>query len=122
MHTTVACFYVPCTYSLNLVINDPVKASQYTVSFYSLVAEMYNFSASTQQWTVLKNHISTLTLKPFYETMLSHCLAVKLKHFLISVKTKANKIGSSQGWQSGKSCAWLNISVLPVNKVGHITP
>ncbi|KAB0802688.1 hypothetical protein PPYR_04874 [Photinus pyralis] len=63
-------FFVPCSsHSLNLVVNDAAKASQFGVSFFSLVTKIYNFfSASTHRWAVLKNHISSLTLKPLSET------------------------------------------------------
>lgn len=63
-------FYVPCSsHSLNLVVNDAAKASEFAVSFFSLVSKIYIFfSASTSRWAVLKRHISSLTLKPLCET------------------------------------------------------
>ena len=44
-------FYVLCSsHSLNLVVNDAAKASEYAVSFFSLVEKIYNFfPASTRK-------------------------------------------------------------------------
>lgn len=63
-------FFVPCcNHSLNLVVNDAVKGNNSSWQFFSTVQELYNFfSASTNRWTVLKEHISNLTLKPLSET------------------------------------------------------
>ncbi|XP_063788649.1 zinc finger MYM-type protein 1-like [Pseudophryne corroboree] len=63
-------FYEPCAaHSLNLVVNDAAKVNCETVSFFGTVQEIFKFfSASVKRWGVLKKHISSLTLKPVYET------------------------------------------------------
>lgn len=62
--------FVPCAaHSLNLVINDAVKKTFETIGFFSLVQSIYVFfSASTQRWSLLKEKITLLTLKPLSDT------------------------------------------------------
>lgn len=63
-------FYVPCgSHSLNLVVNDAALSCLVAVNFFSIVQEIYNFfSASTHRWSILKKHITNLTVKPLSET------------------------------------------------------
>ena len=58
-------FFVPCSaHTLNLTINDASKVNSDTISFFSVVNEIYIFfSASSKRWTILKNNVSNLTLK-----------------------------------------------------------
>lgn len=58
-------FFVPCAaHTLNLTINDAAKINLHTVSFFSIVQEIYNFfSSSTKRWTVLLKFVNGLTLK-----------------------------------------------------------
>ncbi|XP_055524477.1 zinc finger MYM-type protein 1-like [Wyeomyia smithii] len=62
-------FFVPCSnHSLNLV-NDGAKSCFEAVDFFSVVQEIFNFfSASTHRWSVLKKHITSLTVKPLSGT------------------------------------------------------
>ncbi len=63
-------FFVPCSaHSLNLVVNDAVVSCHEAVNFFSILQEVYNyFSASTYRWSVLKKHVTSLTVKPLSET------------------------------------------------------
>lgn len=63
-------FFVPCSaHSLNLLVNDGAKCSQYAVGFFKTVQNLYNFFAtSTKRWDILKKHVSVYTLKPLCET------------------------------------------------------
>lgn len=63
-------FFVPCcNHSLNLVVNDAANNNLFGTKFFSTVQELYNFfSASTNRWSVLKKHVSSLTLKPLSDT------------------------------------------------------
>lgn len=63
-------FYVPCSsHSLNLVVQDAAMASQYAVSFFCLIKRVNDFfSASTQRWHILMNHMFSITLKPLCPT------------------------------------------------------
>lgn len=63
-------FFVPCSsHSLNLVVNDAAHCCLEATKFFSLVQEIYvYFSASTQRWSILKKHVTNLTLKPLSET------------------------------------------------------
>lgn len=63
-------FFVPCsTHSLNLVVTDAALSCNEAVTFFGIVQEIYNFfSASTHRWSLLKEHVPNLTLKPLCET------------------------------------------------------
>ena len=63
-------FYVPCAcHSLNLVVNDAASSSTETITFFSIVQELFTFfSGSTKRWQVLKTYVSQLTLKPLSAT------------------------------------------------------
>lgn len=63
-------FFVPCSnHSLNLVVNDGAKSCSNALEFFSIVQEIFNyFSASTYRWSILKNHITSLTVKPLSTT------------------------------------------------------
>lgn len=63
-------FYVPCcAHTLNLTVNDAVKISFEVVEFFNLVQQVYVFfAASGKRWSVLKEHITKLTLKPLCDT------------------------------------------------------
>lgn len=62
--------FVPCAaHSLNLVINDAVKATFESINFFSLVQAIYVFfSVSTNRWALLKTKVKLLTLKPLSDT------------------------------------------------------
>ncbi|XP_054283324.1 zinc finger MYM-type protein 1-like [Macrosteles quadrilineatus] len=63
-------FFVPCSaHSLNLVVNDSALSCNEAVGFFMIIQEVYNyFSASTHRWSVLKKHVTSLTVKPLSET------------------------------------------------------
>ena len=63
-------FYVPCnSRTLNLVVNDAALCCTEAVNIFSTVQEIYKFfSASTQRWKVLTNHVTSLTVKPLSKT------------------------------------------------------
>lgn len=63
-------FYVPCgNHSLNLVINDAALSCNSAVECFSTIQEIFNFfSSSTQRWSILLNHVTTLTVKPLCNT------------------------------------------------------
>ncbi|CAG9837619.1 unnamed protein product [Diabrotica balteata] len=63
-------FFVPCSaHTLNLVVNDSALSCTDAVNFFMVLQEMYNYlSASTHRWTVLKKHVSALTVKPLSDT------------------------------------------------------
>lgn len=63
-------FYVPCAcHSLNLVLGDMAKASTACVTLFGVVQQIFIlFSASTQRWQILKEHVKDLTVKPLCET------------------------------------------------------
>lgn len=61
--------FVPCvTHTLNLVVCDAAKGSVDAISYFGVLQKLYTlFSASTQRWAMLKNHVS-ITLKMWAET------------------------------------------------------
>uniref|UniRef100_A0A3Q1EGE4 TTF-type domain-containing protein n=1 Tax=Acanthochromis polyacanthus TaxID=80966 RepID=A0A3Q1EGE4_9TELE len=61
--------YVPCgAHTLNLVVADAAKNSVDATSFFGHVQKIYNlFSAATQRWSILKQHV-TITVKSWSET------------------------------------------------------
>lgn len=63
-------FFVPCSaHSLNLVVNDAALSCTEAVDFFSNVQEIYNlFSASVHRWSVLMEHVTSLTVKPLSAT------------------------------------------------------
>lgn len=67
-------FFVPCSaHTLNLVVNDAAKVSFEASGFFDIVQELYVFfSSSTKRWSVLKSHVSDISLKPLSETRWSN--------------------------------------------------
>lgn len=63
-------FFVPCSaHSLNLVVNDSALSCSDAVNFFMVLQEVYNYlSASTHRWSVLKKHVTSLTVKPLSDT------------------------------------------------------
>lgn len=61
--------FVPCgAHTLNLVVCDAAKGSVDALSYFGVLQKLYTlFSASTQRWAILKNHVS-ITLKMWAET------------------------------------------------------
>nr|XP_016850957.1 PREDICTED: zinc finger MYM-type protein 1-like [Anolis carolinensis] len=59
-------FYVPCgNHSLNLVVNDAALSCSIAVECFTTIQDLYNvFSSSPLRWSILLEHVSTLTLKP----------------------------------------------------------
>lgn len=63
-------FFVPCNaHSLNLVVNDAASSCNEAASFFGTIQEIFNFfSRSTYRWSVLKKHVTSLTVKQPSET------------------------------------------------------
>lgn len=63
-------FYMPCgCHSLNLVLGDMAKSCTAAMVFFGTIQQIYVlFSASTQRWQLLKQHVPSLTVKPLCET------------------------------------------------------
>lgn len=63
-------FFVPCSaHSLNLVVNDSALSCSEAVNFFMVVQEVYKLcSASTHRWSVLRKHVTSLTVKPICDT------------------------------------------------------
>ncbi len=61
--------FVSCgAHTLNLVVCDAAKGSVDTMSYFGVLQKLYTlFSASSQIWAILKNHVS-VTLKMWAET------------------------------------------------------
>lgn len=61
--------FVPCgAHTLNLVVCDAAKGSVDAMSYFGVLQKLYTlFSASSQRWAILKNHVS-ITLKMWAET------------------------------------------------------
>ncbi|XP_077052859.1 zinc finger MYM-type protein 1-like [Siphateles boraxobius] len=61
--------FVSCgAHTLNLVVCDAAKGSVDALSYFGVLQKLYTiFSASTQRWAILKNHVS-ITLKMWAET------------------------------------------------------
>ncbi len=61
--------FVPCgSNTLNLVVCDAAKGSVDAMSYFGVLHKLYTlFSASSQRWAILKNHVS-ITLKMWAET------------------------------------------------------
>lgn len=59
---------MPCgAHTLNLVLCDAAKGSVDAISYFGVLQKLYTlFSASTQRWTMLNNHVS-ITLKMWAE-------------------------------------------------------
>ncbi len=55
---------MPCgAHTLNLVVCDAAKGSIDAMSYFGVLQKLYTlFSASSQRWAILKNHVS-ITLK-----------------------------------------------------------
>ncbi len=62
--------FVPCgVHTLTLVVCDAAKGSVDAMSYFGVLQKLYMlFSASSQRWAILKNHVS-ITLKMWAETM-----------------------------------------------------
>jgi hypothetical protein len=63
-------FFIPCKrQSLNLVVNEAAMSSTDAVSVFGVVLKIYVFlSASPHRWSVMKKHITHLTIKPLSDT------------------------------------------------------
>jgi hypothetical protein len=63
-------FFIPCnSRSLNLVVNDAAMASRDAVLLFGVVQKICFFlSASPRLWSVLKKHVTHLTVKPLNDT------------------------------------------------------
>lgn len=63
-------FFVPCAaHSLNLVVNDAAKVTCQTISFFSLIQELFVFfSGSVYRWDILKKYVKNVVLKSVSET------------------------------------------------------
>ena len=61
---------MPCNcHSLNLVVSDMAKSCRVAMSFFGVLQQIYVlFSASTQRWQLLKDHVNSLTVKPLCDT------------------------------------------------------
>ncbi|XP_062829405.1 zinc finger MYM-type protein 1-like [Anolis carolinensis] len=59
-------FYVPCgNHNLNLVLNDAALSCSVAVDCFSTIQEIFNFfSSSTERWSILSKHVSTLKVRP----------------------------------------------------------
>ena len=62
--------FMPCgCHSLNLVVSDMAKSSIVAITLFGTVQRIYVlFSSSTKRWSILTDHVKTLTLKPLCET------------------------------------------------------
>ncbi len=60
---------MPCgAHTLNLVVCDAAKGPVDAMSYFGVLQKLYTlFSASSQRWAILKNHVS-ITLKMWAET------------------------------------------------------
>ncbi len=58
-------FFVPCgCHSLNLVISDAAKSTVKSVTMFGVLQRLFTlFSSSTKRWQILKDHVTSLTLK-----------------------------------------------------------
>lgn len=63
-------FFTPCAcHNYNLLLGDIAKCCHQAVSFFGVVQRLYVFfSASTQRWSILREHVRNLSLKPLSET------------------------------------------------------
>lgn len=61
--------FVPCgAHTLNLVVADAAKSSADATGYFGYLQKLFTlFSASTQRWIILKNHVKT-TLKSWSDT------------------------------------------------------
>ena len=84
-------FFTPCTcHNPNLLLSDMTKSSVKGTTFFGILAWLYAFlSGSTKRWSIFKQHISTLTVKPLCETrweavfrVLLYCDIRKVKYML----------------------------------------
>uniref|UniRef100_H3ABX0 DUF4371 domain-containing protein n=1 Tax=Latimeria chalumnae TaxID=7897 RepID=H3ABX0_LATCH len=62
--------FMPCSsHSLNLVVLDAAKSSVMSVTFFSILQCIFTiFSTSTQCWSILKQYVTQLTVKPLSDT------------------------------------------------------
>ncbi len=59
---------MPCDTKLNLVVCDAAKGSVDAMSYLGVLQKLYTlFSASSQRWAILKNHVN-VTSKMWAET------------------------------------------------------
>jgi hypothetical protein len=64
-----AFFFIPCnSHSLNLVVNDAAVSSKDDASFLVWRKRFVFLSASPRRWSVLKKHVTQLTVKPLSDT------------------------------------------------------
>ena len=63
-------FFTPCAcHSLNLLLGDIAKSCVRGTSFFGVMARLYSFfSGSTKRWSILRKHVSSLTVMPLCET------------------------------------------------------
>jgi hypothetical protein len=63
-------FLIPCnSHPLNFVINDAAMSLGDAVSFFGVVQNIYVFlSASPYRWSIMKKHVTKLTVKPLSDT------------------------------------------------------
>ena len=69
-------FFTPCAcHSLNLLLGDIAKSCVRGTSFFGVMACLYSFfSGSTKRWSILRKHVSSLTVKPLCETRWESCI------------------------------------------------
>jgi len=63
-------FFTPCVcYNYNLLLGDIASSCSDAVSFFGILQRIYVFfSASTQRWTILQQHVKSLSVKPLSDT------------------------------------------------------
>jgi len=63
-------FFTPCVcHNYNLLLGDIASSCSDAVSFFGILQRIYVFfSASTQRWTILQQHVKSLSVKPLSDT------------------------------------------------------
>ena len=63
-------FYIPCgCHNLNLVLCDVANSCVKAISFFGVLQRIYSlFSSSVKRWKILKENISSLTVKSLSQT------------------------------------------------------
>jgi len=66
-------FFTPCvchnSQLQSLILGDIASSCSDAVSFFGILQRIYVFSASTQRWTILQQHVKSLSLKPLSDTL-----------------------------------------------------